>query len=934
MQNFWNENIEALRKKDRLLHQKVANYTMEDIGEVIPTKALPTLRFKYPGEKNPYAYNSWDPIKEIQEKLAILKNEKNLNTTICVFIGLGLGYRQLVALNDRKDIFRMIVIEPSLDVFHLALKYVDLGPLFKSDKVFLMAGDINWETFDTIINNKDFSTSFLISDHSPLFDWNPELYNHAKSTASTLITRSIAAFNTLGKFGIQIFKNRISNLTLLREAQSVDVLKGVFKDKPVVIVSGGPSLNKSMKYLKKIVGKCLLIAVDSAVAPLLQNKITPDIVTTLDYRNLNSEKLSPDVMESKDFSIVAAIISSSLSAKRLPLKNLFFSFQENDTQDWILNALKVKHQMPPVGTVALLSLCLAQMVEADPIILVGYDFALTSVEDDHVKGAVFSHGWHQQNSKFITVLGIDKKPVNTLPFLLEFKQNFELLINKQNDRNYINATASGADIVGTRVQNLGSVIEQYITTNISVDNLIDEQTRLDGHPKVISFITAAQKELSAAKKILEQVRKIINLNGKILSFLKKKKGNQGDINHFSQLPSKIKASKQKLIKLRVKFKLFMAIEEVAAEKVLEANRIQEIEITKNFIEQLDKESRVIELEMQGHQSGLETFIKSIGDLVSFLKKEDQILSKIEKNEYNEHDLIGLGDLYLNFMEAHKARNILERCIKEYPNSSRAIFHMGEAQAQLLDFDSAFRYWQDAQNKSSELNNDIIKKRKDLAEYWSQRGKEEPAIREKCLSRALRLFNEKEFCQSLKDNHWPACHGIIKRQIDNKQISQAELFLKLWQPIQDSTPVWYYLMARVHFQKEDKVKALALIEKALESHPNNPEWNAFLARLLLETDQFDQGIARLEKAVQLDSAQAVLWEELGDSLFEARDFTTAAIAYEKCFVALPDMVDVLRKFGDCYFFTQQFEVAKNAYLKVLEQDSDNEFARTNLAKIKD
>ncbi|MCA1795792.1 MAG: hypothetical protein LC660_18330 [Desulfobacteraceae bacterium] len=58
-----------------------------------------------------------------------------------------------------------------------------------------------------------------------------------------------------------------------------------------------------------------------------------------------------------------------------------------------MDALNVKYQMPPVATVASLSLSLAQMLEADPVIFVGYDFALTSTETDHVENTVFNHGW-------------------------------------------------------------------------------------------------------------------------------------------------------------------------------------------------------------------------------------------------------------------------------------------------------------------------------------------------------------------------------------------------------------------------------------------------------------------------------------------------------------------------------------------------------------
>ncbi len=933
MKVFWDKNMEALGKKNARLHQQVVGHIPEDVGDLIPTPTVPNLRFRHPGEKHTCAYDPDDPVGVIQDRLPILKNKTNLNKTICVFIGMGLGYSQLIALNHRKDIFRMIILEPCLDLFCLALKYVDIEPLLNSDKVYILAGSIDWDAFNGIINDRKFETDFLISDYPPLFDWKPDLYTNVKNKASASASRALSAFGTLTHFGDQLFKNRMSNLTLFRESNPVDVLKGAFKGKPAVIVSAGPSLGKSIKQLKKIVGRVVLIAADSAVAPLLAKGITPDFVTTLDFRNLNSEKLSPDIIQSVGFSLVAGIVSSALTAKRLQLKNFFFSFQENDTQSWLLKALNVKHQMPQVNSVALLSLSFAQMIKADPIVLVGYDFALTSTTEDHVKGAVLSYNWHQQRSRFITIPGIDGGDVQTIRPLLEFKQNFELLM-KHHHRNYINSTLEGAHIEGTIVQNLDSVIEQYLDKQISVDHIIDDHVQTGTHLDVFVFIKAAQKEVVTAGKILNQVRKIITLNKKIKSFLKNKNKSLKNIRQLSDLPPKIQSCKQKLQKLRAGLKLFMPMEEMAAEKLLKAKEINELEISKNFIQQLDKESRVTELEMEGHQHGLAVFIQSVGDLVSYLKKEDHLLSRIKNNKYSKKDLFALADLYLNAMDSVKAQKIIERCMAEYPDSGQTMLRMGESLANLLDFNNASKVWKDAENRYPDLEKAILEKRKIIAEYWAHRGKERPSLIECFLVRSLKLWNGKEFYMKLKEILWDATTPwTIKRQLEDRQITRAQGLLLLWQPIRDCTPEWYYLMAMVLSEKDEKEKALSMVGKALEKHPDHPEWLALSARLLMETDQFDQGVISLEKAVQLDPAQAVLWEELGDTLFEFKDYTTAAAAFEKCFTALPDKVDALRKFGDCYLYTQQLEAAETVYLAVLAKDNQNKAARENLAKIK-
>ncbi len=931
MQIFQDLNLSLLKQKNFILYQTVINYTPNYIGEILPTKTLPTLRFHHPGLKHPYVCSPDDPVAEIYHQMPLLQNKSNLNQTICIFTGMGLGYRQLIALEKRQDIFRIMILEPSFDMFCLALKYVDLRPLFQSEKVFIFAGNIDWKEFDDIINRKKIETDFRLIDSDSLFDWDPERYNEVKNRVHACAVRAISETGILSMHGDQLFKNRINNMTLFREIRSADMLKGAFKDKPAVIVSAGPSLDQSMDQLKEAAGRCVMIAVDSAVVPLLRNGITPDFVTTLDHRDLNSEKLSPDLVQSASFSLVGNISSSFLTARRLPLKHLFFSFQDNDTQKWMMDALNVKHLMPAVGTVASLSLSLAQMIEADPVIFVGYDFALTSTQTDHVEGSVFTHGWHTRENT-LSVKGIHGGQVKTLSFLLGFKSNLEQIL-KRHPRDYINATASGAYIEGTAVKDLKSVTSRYLSEKLCVEDMIKAALQKKAPIKSALFIAAAQKQISAAQKTLNQVESTIHQQDKIKNYLQGQKNLSREITTFSQFPPAIQKINEKMHYLYTRVKPFMPVEEMAAQKIFEARRVQETEEPGSYIEAFAKEVKIIGLEMAGHSHGITIFIKSVKALASFLGKEDRLIKHLQKTDFEQKEYLELAELYLNNMDAVKAGNALLQCLNQYPDSSRALMLMGLAQAQMLNMDSAIQYWEKSVQKNPDLADEINHRRRGLAEYWMDRGKAEPLIFEKCLRRAFKIWKDKEFIQEMKETGWERSAGLIQKYIDTTtDIVSAESLLSLWEPVRESTPLWYYLMAKVLYKKEDIQKALSMMETALLKSPQNASWMAFCARLMMETDRFDEGIALLETAVKQDPSQAVLWEELGDTFFSLNDFANAVIAYEKCFIALPDKIDVLRKYGDCYYKLGEFEAAKTAYQVVLQKDPSNEPAKEKLKQL--
>ena len=934
VEKFWEENARILKKKNRLLYERICTHKFESAGEISETPTVPTLRLGFPNGQYKFAYNPPDPIADVRTKLPILKNENDLNKTIGVFVGMGLGYGQLEVLEKRQDLFKMVILEPCLDLLFLAMTHVDLSPLLRSEKVHILAGDIDWEKFHTIVSDQKFGVHFIISAYAPLFSWKPDLYTDTKNKAAAWSTKAISAVGVFTQFGDRLFKNRIANLCLFRQSKPADVLKDAFKSKPAILISAGPSLGESIEHLKQAKGKAVLIAVDSALVPLQNYGITPDIVTTLDFRKLNSEKLSPDLIRSQNFSLVASIESSSLSAKRLAPRHLFFSFQENDTQKWLMKALKIRHTMEPVDSVALLSLGVAQMIGADPIVLVGHDFALTASETDHATGAVFTHNWHK-NPDDMAVPGVNGGTVRTLRFLLEFKQSFEAMI-PQKDGHYINATAAGAFIEGTEVKDLGTVIRELMTQPVDAQGIIQEAVNQSDPIEAIRLIKAAQKEIGIAEKTLKKVGNIITQNRKLADAIKKKKTLLSKPGQSIQRHRDIQVQLDKLKKVQTRFTPYMPTEELFTPNLYQANSIKETEKPQSLFEMLDRDSRAVELEMEGHRQGLKLFISSVKRLAAYLKTEARILNLQNQGKAGEKDLLELAQLYLDHQDSAKACKLLEYRLAELPDSSNAMPLLGEAYAGLLNFGAAFDAWEKAEQKEPALKETIDRIRTKLARYWAVRSEAEPVIWEKCLRRSGGLDNSRKFLTGIDPSLWARSQTRIEQLTKTGQIREAKDLLEIWEPAQEDMPEWYFYSAKAVYAEDRTAQALEKMKKALteigEQTPPAP-WLAFLARLLMETDAFDQGIEQLEKAVALDPAEAVLWEELGDTFFEAGDYESAAASYEKCYAALPDRLTSLCRFGDCCRLQGQDEAAEKVYRMVLEKAPGHQGAQEGLATLR-
>lgn len=105
----------------------------------------------------------------------------------------------------------------------------------------------------------------------------PETNQKAWSAIKNAVTKSTAVLSTRKYFAGRWLKNsviffsRVENISVIKKGSS-----------PVIIAASGRSLNSSLPFLKKNRSKFFLIAVSSAIQPLLFNGITPDLCLSTD----------------------------------------------------------------------------------------------------------------------------------------------------------------------------------------------------------------------------------------------------------------------------------------------------------------------------------------------------------------------------------------------------------------------------------------------------------------------------------------------------------------------------------------------------------------------------------------------------------------------------------------------------------------------------
>ncbi|MDR3355860.1 MAG: DUF115 domain-containing protein [Spirochaetaceae bacterium] len=212
--------------------------------------------------------------------------------------------------------------------------------------------------------------------------------------ALDLLRRSVATewsnALTLARLGRRYMRNAIRNLRLLAERPGVESLD--FGVCPVLVLGAGPSLDAFLDGIERrpLPPACRILCVDTALRPLRERNVRPDLVVALEAQHWNLR----DFGGMGAWRVPVAMDLSALPATSGVLGGETYMFWTRWTELSIferLAALKLlPAELPPLGSVGLSAVSLALGLGTGPVFTAGIDFAFT-LDKYHCRGSP-SHG--------------------------------------------------------------------------------------------------------------------------------------------------------------------------------------------------------------------------------------------------------------------------------------------------------------------------------------------------------------------------------------------------------------------------------------------------------------------------------------------------------------------------------------------------------------
>ena len=435
---------------------------------------------------------------------------------------LGLGninyLSQILQNTDGNNI--IFVYEPMFMIFYRWMECIDFRELIGDRIVAFVIGGIN----DDQKSMKLLINGILTADRIPLMkvvmspnyehfcykeiiDFCNLIKENAERHAVNLGTR--VRFNTV------VAENFYNNVRFVKDNYMVGQLDGTIPNTiPAIVVSAGPSLNNNIMELKKAVGKAFIIAVDTAVKPLVKAGIIPDMFAMLDGKKplelIQLEKVREIPM--------VAYVTGAKSIYNYHTGKKFF-LDEDYMYVWEIYKMNGKeiYHLPGGGSVATLAFSLVCHLGFDKIILVGQDLAFTG-NKSHADGTFKETMDIVDTKDFLMVPGNVEKMVPTREDFDNYRKWFEEFIEYWKgikDVQFINATEGGALIKGTQIMTLKDAISLYCTETVDIKSCIaqlkpvfseEEQKKIENYyvetpQKIQQIIKLAQKAQKLYKKI-------------------------------------------------------------------------------------------------------------------------------------------------------------------------------------------------------------------------------------------------------------------------------------------------------------------------------------------------------------------------------------------------------------------------------------------------
>ena len=554
MNNLFEKNINALAAKDSELAQRLRDYIVTDVPQLVKENGF--YNFIYKGK---YLHHKENPLGEAKE---IFARTENTPVSIHIIYGMGLGYLfQTVSVGSAGTV---ILYEPDLNILKIAFSLVDFSCDIQKENVFI-ASDIDKAGEYIYKKSNTKNSPYLLITNSYR-----ELCGAGFGEFVEKLHRMIGSYILDLKYTKQKFYPLLlylaENLPELVQEPPLESIKDIYKGRTAVVVSAGPTLDRDIEIIKQNRNKFVLFVVGTAMKTLAKHNITPDFLCLIESYDSSKQ------IEGLDLSEVNLITEpySHPVLRKFKFKNIYSHISANMPINlyWADIIGESAEEYWSKGTVSYTAINSARILGCSRIIVVGQDLAylegqcyskdsaykdlvcaknpqtgrweitakdfeafaksLSNSDNEETRKKTATRRLANLNKSLYYVKSIKGEMIPTESVYAAFIKPLTEYTEKFNDREYINASMEGAQIDGFKnmplreaLGNLSDMQEVFVENNYNYDIKSIKDKFNNDLNKLRQIIPELEKGKSMLKSFKNNLKRQRLLTTEILKELKK-----------------------------------------------------------------------------------------------------------------------------------------------------------------------------------------------------------------------------------------------------------------------------------------------------------------------------------------------------------------------------------------------------------------------------
>lgn len=478
--SFLDRNLASLKKKDPALFDKISPLKGSNSYAVTQSRSgLPSLIHVDEAGNKKQIESNYDPASDASRYFRGREIDNSINFIV---MGLGLGYQAFEIIRNVSRQAKIYIFEKDPELFALAIREIDFTLIFEHPGVRLFV-DIDPRDLANLVEPERINftlNEYCLVKQKALIDRNINYFEFLFEQIENYFNESRVDLKTQTIHSKLYYKNIFSNLISLQNSPGIDSLKGRLSGIPSIICSAGPSLDKNIQLLNSARENFFLIAVGTALKPLLYNGIHPDVVLSID----------PDeqTISAFDFAkgmgntcLVYNAAVPSVIPKAFPGKRVAFDL-DVCLAEWFKRHSGGKGGLGKISSVAHSALNFANYLACSPVILVGQDLSFHRQRQHCLHSFYYDESMYlvsrydplyylnrlkylNYGQNLVKCIDIFACQVNSTLAMDSYNHIFSKTINTT--QTVINATEGGVPIKGVENLSLKEALYKYCNNPVS-----------------------------------------------------------------------------------------------------------------------------------------------------------------------------------------------------------------------------------------------------------------------------------------------------------------------------------------------------------------------------------------------------------------------------------------------------------------------------------